>query len=222
VFFNFLTYKFDSTQQRERFIGQLTATVIPTLNRQGIACVGAFEQPDRNSSVCLLLPHQTIDNAVAARDAGLIDIADFRRFDRGIDSNYATVSSFLLRGIEAMPGIEVPTRVPTRVFQLRTYESPSETASQKKLEMFHQGELEIFRRVGLAPVFFAETLFGTGLPSLTYMLSFDDMNALKTAWDHFVKDSAWQEMSNQPDYSDDVLIRSIRNEVLFPIEASQM
>ena len=88
--------------------------------------------------------------------------------------------------------------------------------------MFHQGELEIFRRVGLAPVFFAETLFGTGLPSLTYMLSFDDMNALKTAWDHFVKDSEWQEMSNQPDYSDDVLIRSIRNEVLFPIEASQM
>ena len=42
----------------------------------------------------------------------------------------------------------------------------------RKVEMFHSGEFEIFKNAGCNPVFFANALAGSRLPSLTYMLSF--------------------------------------------------
>jgi hypothetical protein len=121
-----------------------------------------------------------------------------------------------------MPSYNLPTDAAGRIFQLRAYESPSAHAGKKKMEMFHQGELEIFHRVGLDPVFFAETLVGTGLPSLTYMLAFCDMDALDRAWKLFRTDPAWNELSNRPEYSNEVLIRNINNKIVFPTESSQM
>jgi hypothetical protein len=49
--------------------------------------------------------------------------------------------------------------------------------------MFNEGgEIAIFRRTGLAPVFFGEALVGSKIPNLTYMLGFDDMEALEKGW----------------------------------------
>ena len=222
MFFSLINYAFESQEQRERFVSQLASTVIPRLNEQGIDRVGAFEESGQSESIYLVLPHQTIDASVAVRDEGPINLGNLEAHDLAMDSTYVTASRSLLRGLDFMAGFELPISTPTRVFQLRTYENPTEIARQKKIQMFRHGEFEIFRRVGLAPVFFTETLFGTGLPSLTYMLSFDGVVALESAWDRFVKDSEWKTMIERPDYSDDLLIRSIRNEVLFPTEASQM
>ena len=121
-----------------------------------------------------------------------------------------------------MPNYNLPTKAADRVFQLRVYESPSAYAGKKKIEMFQQGELDIFHRVGLNPVFFAETLIGAQLPSLTYMLAFRDMNSLDCAWELFRNDSVWDELSNRPEYSNELLIRNINNKLVFPTEFSQM
>ena len=40
-----------------------------------------------------------------------------------------------------------------------------------------EGEIGIFRRVGRQPGFFAETLIGTKLPNLTYMVTFENLTA---------------------------------------------
>ena len=50
----------------------------------------------------------------------------------------------------------------------------NERAAAKKIEMFNLHELALFRRVGLTPVFFGETLVGPLRPNLTYMLVFPD------------------------------------------------
>ena len=72
---------------------------------------------------------------------------------------------------------------PGRVFQLRTYESPSAKTGLKKIEMFNDaGEIRIFREVGLNPVFFGQTLIGSKMPNLTYMLGFKSMDEQKAAW----------------------------------------
>ena len=52
-----------------------------------------------------------------------------------------------------------------------------------KLQMFGElGELAIFRRTGLRPVFFGDNVIGDRLPSFTYMLTFDDMAAREKNW----------------------------------------
>ena len=62
------------------------------------------------------------------------------------------------------------TRTENRLLNFRVYESHNERAGKKKIEMFNKGELALFRRVGLTPVFFGETVVGSAMPNLTYLL----------------------------------------------------
>jgi hypothetical protein len=122
-----------------------------------------------------------------------------------------------------MPGVETPAKGPGRVFQLRTYESPSVQTGQKKIEMFNDaGEIKIFREVGLNPVFFGETLFGAKLPNLTYMLGFESADAQKEAWGRFGKHPEWQRLRGMAEYADGTILRNIVNTVLKPAACSQI
>ena len=59
-----------------------------------------------------------------------------------------------------MPKLAQPDTAKPRLLNLRSYESHNERAGHKKIEMFTQGELVIFRRVGLTPVLFGECILG--------------------------------------------------------------
>ena len=88
--------------------------------------------------------------------------------------------------LDQSPRVEAPTKSPDRLAQLRTYESHSAERAMKKIQMFNEGgEIAIFRRVGMRPVFFGQTLIGSKLPNLTYMLAFDNEQAMTTAWNGF-------------------------------------
>ena len=84
------------------------------------------------------------------------------------------------------------------MFQLRTYESPSNGEHVRKVEMFHSGEFEIFLNAGFHPVFFGDTLVGSRLPSLTYMLSFADTAELEAKWDRVPQRSGVEKAVGRP------------------------
>ncbi len=83
------------------------------------------------------------------------------------------MDSSLLVAFEGWPRITPPAKG-KRIFQLRTYESPSYRDHILKVQMFHSGEFEIFKNAAFQMVFFGDTLIGQRMPSLTYMLSFAD------------------------------------------------
>ena len=117
--------------------------------------------------------------------------------------------------------VEVPTRADTRLFQLRIYESHSTERAKKKVEMFNEGgEIAIFRRCGMPPVFFGEALVGSSLPNLTYMLGFKDEAAMESGWGAFRKDPDWRSLSRDEAYKDTV--SNITNLVLRPASSSQI
>ena len=109
-----------------------------------------------------------------------------------------------------------------RMFQLRTYESPSEAAHVRKVQMFNEAEIGIFTRTGLTPVFFADTLIGPRTPSLTYMLTFADVAELNAHWAVFGSDPAWKELSRQPQNMDAEIVSNISNVYLSPLSCSQI
>jgi hypothetical protein len=121
-----------------------------------------------------------------------------------------------------MPMIAIPERKDTRVFELRRYRSPSEAAFRKKLEMFATGELTIFRRVGLNPVFFSEMVFGPDMFNITYMLTYPDGAARGKAWDTFRKDADWQKLRVPPGFTDAEIIANIKSLTLMPTPYSQI
>jgi hypothetical protein len=141
------------------------------------------------------------------------------------DPAYVRMESALMLAFESFPRLEVPPGTAEnrpRIFELRTYESHSERAHLKKVEMFNNGEIAIFRRTGLRPVFFGRTLIGSKLPNLTYMLTFEDMAAHDKNWAAFIADPEWKKLSTAPGYTDGEIVSNISNTFLTPTPYSQV
>jgi hypothetical protein len=86
--------------------------------------------------------------------------------------------------------------------------------------MFNAGEVPIFRRAGLTPIFFGETVVGAKMPSLIYMLTFPNISARDAAWASFGKDPEWKTLSADPQYRDNV--SAISDIILQPTSYSQI
>jgi hypothetical protein len=209
------------------FVGDVA---IPAMNRAGVGRVGAFTvvYGENAPSLLLVLTHQTLESVATLRDRLAAD-AEYGRAGAPVldtplsDPAFVRAESTLLRTFEAMPGVEPSAGAGTaasRIFELRTYESHSDRAALNKLAMFNAGEIPIFRRTGLTPVFFGETILGARMPSLSYMLTFKDMAARDAAWAAFGQDPEWKALSGKPEYRDNV--STITDIILRPTAYSQM
>jgi hypothetical protein len=126
-----------------------------------------------------------------------------------------------LLAFDDFPQVKVPTKAATRLLQLRIYESHTNERGRKKIEMFNQGgELAIFQRCGMTGVFFGQTLIGSKLPSLTYMLGFPTEEDQKKAWDVFRNDPEWKRISKSDEYKD--VVSNVTNLILRPDQSSQI
>jgi hypothetical protein len=138
---------------------------------------------------------------------------------------YERLESSLVRCFAGMPQIEVAPddgKRPARIFELRTYESDNGSTLARKIKMFNEAEIAIFRRLGMRPVFFGETIAGARMPNLVYMLSFDDLAARESAWKTFGADPEWMKLRAQPGNSDAELVSNISNMILRPLPFSQI
>jgi hypothetical protein len=212
------------------FIAFVGDAAIPAMNRAGVGRVGAFTvvYGENAPSLLLVLTHQTLDSVVSLRDRLAADTV-YARAGAAIldaplsDPAFVRVESSLLRAFDSMPAVEPSAGAGTatpRIFELRTYESHSNHAALNKLKMFNAGEVPIFRRAGLTPVFFGETIIGSNMPNLTYMLTFSDMSARDAAWSKFSQDPAWKTLSGDPQYRDNV--SAISDIILQPTAYSQI
>ena len=217
-------------RKQSAFIDFVGNAAIPAMNRAGVSRVGAFTvvYGENAPSLLLVLSHQTLDSVVSLRDR-LANDEIYERAGAAIldaplsDPAFVRVESTLLRAFEAMPTLEPSAgagRATPRIFELRTYESHSDRAALNKLKMFNAGEVPIFRRAGLTPVFFGETLIGAKMPSLTYMLTFSDITARDAAWAKFGQDPEWKSLSADPQYRDNV--SAISDIILQPTAYSQI
>jgi hypothetical protein len=134
---------------------------------------------------------------------------------------FVRVDSSLLIAFEGWPRMTPPEKG-KRIFQLRTYESPSYRDHIRKVEMFHSGEFEIFKNAGFHQVFYGDTVIGPRMPNLTYMLSFADSAELDAKWNVFRDDPAWKKLSADPKYAFESIVSNITNLILSPLSASQV
>lgn len=227
-------YMIASAQKQEAFDRMLRTAAVPAWNRLGIKPVGVFklaegypdEQKPLVNDLFVLLTHQSPESVVNAVH-GLVADPEFVKAAADVldapmkDPAYKRIETSLFLAFDGFPKLQIPSTKPSRIFQLRIYESHTHKACLKKIEMFNTGgELDIFRRVGLTAVFFGEALAGTRIPNLTYMLGFDDGEQLKQRWAAFMADQQWAKLKADPQYKDTV--SNITNILLRPTAASQI
>jgi hypothetical protein len=213
---------------RKRMLDFLKDAAVPAWNRLGVAPVGVLTvlYGPNQSSVYVLMPHKNLDSVLATESQLLADPV-FQKDSESFmnltskDPGYWRIESSLLKCFSHMPHVEAPDITKARLFELRTYESHNELKSKKKIQMFNEaGEIEIFRKTGLTPVFFAETIIGPKRPNLQYMLSFSDMTERDKNWDVFRKHPDWLSLKDKPEYADTVC--NITDVILQPANFSQI
>jgi hypothetical protein len=179
-----------SGPQVERTTAYLRDGYLPAARRAGISPVGFFNPViGERSPFILRIAAYSSWTAIQASNARLEADKELQKAREDYDDiqqpGYIRVSSELLRAFPRIPALELPPGDPkraARLFELRTYESINEKASRRKVRMFEDGEAAIFRRLGMAPVFFGQAIIGERLPHLTYMLSFEDLAARERLW----------------------------------------
>jgi hypothetical protein len=219
-----------SAKKMDILDGYLSQAFLPALKRSNIGPVGVFvEKLDEDKrKVYVLIVYSPARKEIAALSAHLPMDEEYRKAAKEYldatarDPVYTRIDSSLLTAIEGMPRLAKPDTGKPRLLNLRIYESHNERAAQKKIEMFNKSELAIFRRVGLTPVFFAETMIGAAMPNLTYMLVFPDDAGRQAAWSRFSKDAEWLKLRAMPEYADKEIVSRITNKILTPAAYSEI
>ena len=213
---------------KKNLVGDFLRKVgIPAMNRIGIGTVGVFNAMygPNSPTLYVLMVHKSLDTVMNSASMLMSDDeyrkagADF--IDTPLsEPAYVRMESSLMVAFKGLPELRVPEKKP-RIFELRTYESHSIKAAKKKIEMFNEGgEIKVFLKTGLQPVFFGETLIGPKMPNLTYMLVFDDLADRDAKWKVFSGDPEWKKLRSNPEYKDTV--SNITDIILRPTPYSQI
>lgn len=212
---------------RGRTSEHLGKAFLPALKRAGAGPAGLFTSSISPDSPYILMvsSYASLGDWDSIRDK----VGQDKEYQKARDAFYAAgltyvrMETSLLRAFDTVPNIEVPPgdeKRPARVFELRTYESNNLGTLRRKVSMFNSGEIGVFRRLNMLPVFFGERIAGPNMPSLTYMLAFDDLAAREKAWRAFGADAEWKKMRVQPGFSDAEIVSNISNVILTPLPAS--
>lgn len=214
--------------QVQRTSDFLSKVSFPAMKRAGIARAGAFTAVIGEQSPFVLI----VTSYPSLAELGKLQNSLYgdKEFVKGWDEYntmdelpFERVESSLLLGFNTVPDIEMPpvdANKPARIFELRTYQSNNFKAGMRKVKMFDEGEIGVFRRLGMLPVFFGQTIVGRDLPNLTYMLAFDDLAHRERAWKAFGSDPEWQKLRMQPGYSDAEIVSNISSSILRPLPFS--
>ena len=215
-------------KQGTRLSEYLEKGLTPALARAGSRLAGAFGNligPDGPYYITL-----TEHSSLAAMQDCLVKLrsdtehsAALHQLSAASGLPFVRVNSSLLRSFDGMPKVSQPAEAEKhsgRIFELRTYESQTFSTLITKVAMFNGGEMQIFQRLGMRPVFFGETLVGDRQPNLMYMLTYESLAARDQLWKAFGSDPEWKKLSSRPELKDSEIVANISNVLLHPLPFS--
>ena len=239
-YYELRSYRLKPGAPRALLESYLEKALLPALDQRGIKHTGVFTELDVNKNagtsaakpdtpVWVLIPHANLDSfarvsADLNHDPAVLKAgADYLQVKKATPA-FERLDSWLLLAFKSMPKMEVPAfvrnRVPTRVFEMRDYESHSEVKALTKMAMFDEGETEIMRSLGMSPLFFGQALAGPNLPHLRYITCGPDLASHLANWKKFGPDPRWVKMKDLPKYADSTSKNTAR--FLAPTSYSQI
>lgn len=239
-FYELRAYRLKPGASRAPLDAYLSQALIPALNQRGVKTVGVFTEievdkkavtstPKADSPVWVLIPYASLETYVAVTAEINADPAVQKAGAAYLNVEKANpafdrIDSWLLRAFAGMGQMQVPafskSKVPTRVFEMRDYESHSERAALSKMAMFNNGEIEVMKDLGMSPVFFGQALSGPNLPHLRYITSGPDLASHLANWKKFGPDPRWVKLKDDPQYANNTSKNTAR--FVVPTSYSQL
>jgi len=209
-------YHLKTQEQQRRLDDYLQNAYVPALHRMGIKNVGVFTPVEIDSTekrVYVLVPFknwkelESLDQKLEGDQQYLADGKDY--IDAAYNNAvYTRLETIVLKAFPKMVGPAVPDLSAAkvdRVYELRSYESPSEKYNINKVHMFNDGdEVALFKRLNFNAVFYAEVLAGSHMPNLMYMTTFNSKADRDKHWDTFSNDPEWKALSSKAEFQHNV------------------
>lgn len=216
-FYEIKVYHFESAEQEKTIDDFLKDALIPALTRKGVRPVGVFKPVGNDTlkvkRIYVLTPFKS--------PVEYAEMPDQLEKDQQFKSSgkayleaaynkppYKRMESIFLKAFSEMPGLKVPAlknSPENRIYELRSYEGPTERIFKNKVHMFNEGgEVALFKRLGFNAVFYGSVIAGSHMPNLMYMTTFEDMASRDQHWKAFGSDPEWKKLSAMPLYQNNV------------------
>ncbi|MGY4383660.1 hypothetical protein ACVWYN_000679 [Pedobacter sp. UYP24] len=230
-------YHLKNADQEQMVESYLEKAYLPALHRAGIMKAGVFknikaatfDETKDERLIYVWLPFKSAD--------ALLKLNDKLEKDKlyqqsGADyinaaynkAPYERIETILISAFEKSPVFNVSavsTPKAERVYELRSYEGPTEKLFKSKVKMFNTGdEIGLFKRLSFNAVFYGEVVAGSRMPNLMYLTTFDNMASREKHWSAFFGDSQWKTLSAVEEYKNTVSKSTIL--FLYPTDYSDI
>jgi hypothetical protein len=216
-YYQIQVFRLTGKVQEEKIDNFLKNAYLPALHRAGIEKVGVFKPIESDTTsgkrVYIWIPFSSPDHFAEIQD---VLAKDQMYQTKGIDflgapfdqRPFVRKESILLKAFPDAPNYFIPnhkTAPSERIYELRSYEGPTENLFLQKVKMFNEaGEIKLFKRLDFNAVFYAEVISGSTMPNLMYLTTFADMPTHEDRWAAFRAHPEWKAMSALPEYQNTV------------------
>jgi len=215
-YYEIRVYQFTSSQQEQVLDQFLEKAFLPALHQAKIKA-GVYKPIANDTAavkkIYVLIPYKSLQQSIDVTEKFLQNSSFLESGKDYLDAAYdnppyTRFERIICRAFPDAPVMNIPALngpKMDRVYELRSYEGPTEKKYINKVEMFNKGgEVVLFKRLGFNAVFYSEVLFGSRMPNLMYMTSFDNMESREAHWKAFGSDPVWKKISSMDYYKNNV------------------
>ncbi len=216
-YYQIQVFRLNGKIQEEKVDNFLKNAYLPALHRAGIQKVGVFKPIESDTTsgkrIYVWIPFKSLEHFAKIQD----ELANDKQFQTsGSDFlgapfdhvPFVRKESILLKAFPDAPEYFIPTFKTSpseRIYELRSYEGPTENLFRQKVKMFNRGgEIKLFKSQDFNAVFYAEVISGSTMPNLMYLTTFADMPAHDAHWKAFSNHPDWKALSAMPEYKNTV------------------
>lgn len=210
-------FRLNGKAQEEKVDHFLKDAYLPALHKAGIEKIGVFKPIETDTTsgkrVYVWIPFKSLNHFAEIQDK----LANDQQYQNaGMDFlgapfdqvPFLRKESILLKAFPDAPNYFIPnytTPRSERIYELRSYEAPTENLFRQKVKMFNEGgEIKLFKKLEFNVVFNAEVISGSTMPNLMYLSTFASMPEHDAHWKAFGGHPEWKKLSGMEEYKNTV------------------
>lgn len=216
-YYQITVYHFADSRQEGVLDTYLEKALLPALHRYGSKQVGVFKpianDTAKDKIIYIIATFRTWEQLKAFPASLKSDKAYQAAAQEYSDAAYNNapyvrmetilLEAFRLATVMNLPKLKSPKA--EHVYELRSYESPTEKYYVNKVKMFNEGgEITLFKRLNFNAVFYADVLSGSRMPNLMYLTCFENLPDREQHWKEFVDSPEWKKLISMDEYKNNV------------------
>lgn len=211
------TYFFKSTEQEQALDSYLQSAFIPALHKIGMGPVGVYKPIANDTAVVkkiIVINSHAKLKSLSTIEEKLLNDPVYKEAAKDYlnimynNPSYIRIEKTWLKAFKMAPKPILPKLnkpLSDHVYELRSYESPSESYYRNKVHMFNEGgEVTLFKNLNFNAVFYGDVIAGAHMPNLMYMTCFENMEDRNEHWKNFSTSPVWKKLSSDPFYKNNV------------------